>query len=408
MIKIAAETWVPYTIVTTNADGTIDISGPMGQVVDMFAQFFDVDYTLVRPPDGLWGAKQPNGSWNGMMGMVHRKEVEFAVGPFTITPERETACDFSRPVHSDNLAILMVRPGLVSDVSGFLKPFTYKVWLLIAASALCMAMAKVFVNKCEEEIFGHRTKNLIVKIFQRVLQNLVQEGSEWIPVNDGGRILVSTWLIATIIFTSLYSGTLTAMLTVPRVVIPIDSLADLVSQNDLPWRLEAGSMMPKFLMESGDPVRMKVVTHVSGTIPDCWAAREAVARGEFAALCDETSMKKSMSWDFSTTGRCHLYIAKEYVFTNAMMAMAFQVNSSNVEKINQIIGKVMESGLLDMWMGSELTNTSQCLRPPSSDKRDGISALNLEAFYGIFTVLLIGAFIGLLAFIVEQIFKNKA
>ncbi|XP_064111335.1 glutamate receptor 1-like [Macrobrachium nipponense] len=390
-IRIAAETWVPYTIVTDKPDGTLEISGPMGHVVNMFAQFYGFDYTLIRPPDGLWGAKQPDGSWNGMMGMVDRKEVEFAVGPFTITPERETACDFSRPVHSDNLAILMIRPGLENDVGGFLKPFTYKVWILIVASALCVAIIKTLVTKCEEVMYSFK-KTQETQAFHRVLGNLVQEGSEWMPMSDSGRILLSAWLIATIVFSSLYSGTLTAMLTVPRVVIPIDSLADLVSQDRLPWRLEAGSMMPKFLMESGDPVRMKVVTHVSGTIPDCWAAREAIARGEYAALCDETSMKKSMAWDFSTTGRCHLYIAKQYVFTNAMMAMPFQVNSSYVAKINRIIGIIMESGLLDMWMGAELTNTSQCLRPPSSDKRDGISALNLEAFYGIFIVLSMGKF----------------
>ena len=30
-------------------------------------------YELVRPPDGLWGAEQPDSSWSGMMGMVHRE-----------------------------------------------------------------------------------------------------------------------------------------------------------------------------------------------------------------------------------------------------------------------------------------------------------------------------------------------
>lgn len=72
-------------------------------------------------------------------------------------------------------------------------------------------------------------------------------GSEWLPVNDGGRIVVATWLLASLVFMSSYSGILTAMLTVPRVTIPIDSLADLVAQDDLPWRLESGAMMLTYL-----------------------------------------------------------------------------------------------------------------------------------------------------------------
>lgn len=50
--------------------------------------------------------------------------------------------------------------------------------------------------------------------------------------------------------------------------------------------------------EAEDDVRRKVFTGMSGTFPDCWAAREAIAKGEFAAICDKTTMKKAMSWDF--------------------------------------------------------------------------------------------------------------
>lgn len=54
------------------------------------------------------------------------------------------------------------------------------------------------------------------------------------------------------------------------------------------------------------------------------------------------------------------------------------------------IRKVKESGLLERWMASQITNTSQCLRPPSSDRRDGIEALDFEAFSGPLLVLAAG------------------
>ncbi|XP_037792822.1 glutamate receptor 1-like [Penaeus monodon] len=353
-------------------------------------------YELVKPPDGLWGAKQADGSWSGMMGMVHREEVEFAVGPFTITPERETVCDFSWPVHSDNLALIMVRPGLQNDVSGFLKPFSWVVWLLVMVSVLGIGAAMFGIERGEEKVFSFSEKNLMRKVTQWVLQTLTQESSDWLPRKDGGRLLVSTWLC--VLVSCLYSG----ILRHADVLVTIPSTPGLTSaQDDLPWRLEAGSMMPKFLMESGDPVRQKVVTHSSGTFPDCWAARQAIARGEFAALCDETSMRKSI-----TTGKCHLYIASQKVFTNAMMAMAFKSNSTYLPNINKVIRKVKESGLLERWMASQITNTSQCLRPPSSDRRDGIEALDLEAFSGPLLVLAGGMAASFLVFVGEHVKKT--
>ena len=43
----------------------------------------------VRPPDGKWGAREENGSWNGMVGMVKRKEVDFALGPIGVIYDRK-------------------------------------------------------------------------------------------------------------------------------------------------------------------------------------------------------------------------------------------------------------------------------------------------------------------------------
>ncbi|XP_063840773.1 uncharacterized protein LOC135089254 [Scylla paramamosain] len=207
---------------------------------------------------------------------------------------------------------------------------------------------------------------------------------------------------------SSYGGILTAMLTVPRVTIPIDSLADLVAQNDLPWRLEAGSMTPRFLMESGEPVRQRVVTGASGTFPDCWSARQSIVDGEFVAICDETTMKKAMAWDFSTTGECHLYIAKEKVYSSAWMAVAFKRNSSFLARANGIIRVLKEAGLVDHWLGQEIVSTPQCLRSPTLDRQEGVAPLNLETLLGPLLVLAAGLSFATLAFVGELLMTGRS
>ena len=33
-------------------------------------------YDLTQPPDGQWGAIQPDGSWSGLVGMLMRGEID--------------------------------------------------------------------------------------------------------------------------------------------------------------------------------------------------------------------------------------------------------------------------------------------------------------------------------------------
>ncbi|XP_045589658.2 glutamate receptor-like [Procambarus clarkii] len=338
-----------------------------------------------------------------MMGQVYRNEVEFALGPFAVTPQREEAIDFSLAVHTDNQAIIMIRPGLQNDISGFLKPFALEVWLLIILSVLSIVMTLVFVVVVEGRILGFSTWRVVSKVFMWMLQTLLQQNPRWTPKQDGARLIVTTWVLASIVFISCYSAILTAMLTVPRVTIPVDSLEDLVTQTHLPWRLESGAMMLTYLQESEDKVRRKAFIGMSGTIPDCWSGRQAIARGKFAAICDETSMKKAISWDFSTSGQCHLYIARERVYSNLMMCLAFKVNSSYLVRANKIIEMLRDTGVLAKWLGNEITNTSQCLRPPTSDRRISMQPLSIDSFLGPLILLFGGLSVALHIFVGEHL-----
>ena len=46
-----------------------------------------------------------------------------------------------------------------------------------------------------------------------------------------------------------------------------------------------------------------------------------------------------------------------------------------------------QGGLLDLWLANEVTNVSQCLRPPSADRTTDISALNIDTLTGSFLLL---------------------
>ncbi|KAK3873846.1 hypothetical protein Pcinc_021177 [Petrolisthes cinctipes] len=120
---------------------------------------------------------------------------------------------------------------------------------------------------------------------------------------------------------------------------------------------------------------------MDGTIYTCWATREELVAGEFAAICDYTSQRKVMSWDFRNTGQCHLYITRETIYFS-QLSMLFRINSSYLEGANKIVQRLVEGGLLDHWLSQDLRYATQCLRPPTSDPYLLKQSLPFEALLG--------------------------
>ena len=79
-LLIAAEHWPPFFIISGNLEHPV-FSGVMSQVLGYLQTSMNFTSTIVRPPDGTWGTlSKKSGKWGGMIGMVKRKEVAFALG----------------------------------------------------------------------------------------------------------------------------------------------------------------------------------------------------------------------------------------------------------------------------------------------------------------------------------------
>jgi hypothetical protein len=50
------------------------------------------------PVDNASGAKQKDGSWSGVVGMMVRDEVQVSNIPFVMTTDRQSAVDFTFPL----------------------------------------------------------------------------------------------------------------------------------------------------------------------------------------------------------------------------------------------------------------------------------------------------------------------
>lgn len=70
------------------------------------------------------------------------------------------------------------------------------------------------------------------------------EPTNWCPnEHNYHKLLTVSWLSALIVLGQSYSGMLISILTVPKMPIEVDSVTDLVWQEDLPWAIEGGSIL---------------------------------------------------------------------------------------------------------------------------------------------------------------------
>ncbi len=116
----------PFAKLNESAVGNITISDAAGQYFT-FDQLYGYCIDLARlicenkleiackfriVKDNSFGNKPAHGqSWTGMIGELTRHEVDLAIAPLTITSQRESVVDFSKPWMNLGISILISRPA---------------------------------------------------------------------------------------------------------------------------------------------------------------------------------------------------------------------------------------------------------------------------------------------------------
>ena len=90
-LKVAAAHWNPFVIFYCNgkemdpSDECLDesnqtLGGALWELLQLVKQARNVTYSILRPPKQEWGICYSKNNCTGMIGMVYRKEADFALG----------------------------------------------------------------------------------------------------------------------------------------------------------------------------------------------------------------------------------------------------------------------------------------------------------------------------------------
>ncbi|XP_071544057.1 glutamate receptor ionotropic, kainate glr-3-like [Panulirus ornatus] len=396
VIRIAAETWQPYFLIGRDESGATLYSGIMWDLLLMIVSRMNLRFEILRPPDGLWGVELPNGTWNGMLGMIQRQEVDMALGPFAVSYSRTQVVDFPATIFMLPHRVYLPRPRGSSDLSDFVRLYHPLVWLMVLVCAVVLALLVWVAVSVEGKIFPGQKKTMAasspIYILLYVWGTLMQEswGARSVSGGGVGRWLMGMWFLATLVLMNTYSGLLVATLTVPRVAVPISSVEQLVSQDDIPWRLEQGGIILHTFKTADVGLYKTLLKGSDGLFPDCYASRRDIAQGKFAGLCDVLAGDMMVAKSFSVSGRCDFYSPRENIVTHSY-SMVLQKESPLKEKLNFWLQELQERGWVQQLVRQMVNNGTVCNLPPGQEEgQRPPTPLSIQQMWGIFAILATG------------------
>ena len=86
-------------------------------------------YTVIKPPDGKWGAIQPDGTWNGMINLLPNQEIDIAPAPFSVTKSRSTVMTFASSITEVYFSLFIKNPAENFNVMAYIEPMHWLAWV---------------------------------------------------------------------------------------------------------------------------------------------------------------------------------------------------------------------------------------------------------------------------------------
>ncbi len=362
------------------------------------------------PKDKKYGVPIGNGSWNGIVGMVQRGEVDLSAATLAVTLERSHVITYSKTLMESHSTLIVAHPSLskqstIINMDAFLNVFTPKSWfcILIIYCLITFASFVIYTNIHVRDV-GHDNnminpgmKSLKFSYCTFLKLNL----SERFTICSGKFMVIVSGLVS-IVLMAYYEGTLTSFLTAKTTFRKLTSFRDTIEQGYSVILVDGTKHATE--MENALPgtAKHEVYHKLIKNNPKAYYANtvdviEAAVENPRFAIFGPALMYKSPK----------LYALKGLVEAEInYMALTFPKKSELVSFFDHYILKMRQGGVLqflkDKWLDGR-----KPLNELSYDKVEEVTPIGFENTGFLITVLCCGIFIAPLALALEWLCKIK-
>ncbi|XP_065817661.1 probable glutamate receptor [Labrus bergylta] len=381
-------------------------SGLEGYCIDLISELskklgFRYKTHLVK--DNRYGAIDPSGNWNGMIGEVIRGDADLAVAPLTLTATREQFVDMTTPFMQTGIGFIL-RSDAASEESSFslLSPFSTDMWFGVLIAFLLTGVCIFLVGRispCEwSETDSEQHSFTLLHSFWYITGALTLQGAGPHPKALSGRLVSAIWWLFAVLLLACYFGNLNSMLHSKQKHVSIKSFEDLANQDVIEYGTVEGGSTMGFFKSSNNPVHRRIYQNMERKKSFAASMEEGVRRtqeGNFAFIGEAVSL------DLAVARYCTLTRSQEVIAMRAY-SIAAPLGSPLVKNLTLAILKLSESGeltyLRDKWWASSCVGA---VRTPASE------ALHSNNLQGLFLLLGLGLGVGLLLALLELLSKAR-
>ncbi|XP_055944434.1 glutamate receptor 2-like [Argiope bruennichi] len=374
--------------------GAVELGNFEGKYLQVVLDNLSIDYKFVFPKEKQHGKLLPNGSWNGMIGMLQRGEADLAFTYLTVTEERAKVVNFSTVYTMDACIFVSVMPEDVKPLSGFLHIFDMTTWIAVFITFFIMPILFVKFQK---------RKYSLLKTFFKLFANFYGQ----IPMRDNNSlkyiILLATWLLIATVLSFSYSATLLSFLIQPikePMILTFKELSKAVQRGT--HKATFYNFSIPFLLNSEDED-----LNILGEIVkrNNWFVHSS-KRGSFAYVkyhSIQASNRNAGKLVYSN--HKDLYMSEETLYVSPM-AFTYGKNFCCPTTLNSIILRLSAAGLYDKFLRDSSLKYFLKTHRRSETLRVTGSSLSISDLLGSFMLLSAGLSLSFCALLGEVAFSR--
>ncbi|GFR13348.1 lig_chan-Glu_bd domain-containing protein [Trichonephila clavata] len=382
----------------SSTDGKPNLSGIEGRFLEIIMTKLNMNFEIVIAKDGEFGRQLSFGNWTGLIGMLHRGEADMAVANLGVYENRYRTVDFGFPYMIVGAAFGILKQNKEWKIFSFLRLFDFPIWMSILSSLLVSTILIYFILKDRETVF-----NVLFSLFGNMLRqplDLHADMNKW-------KLVIGSWLVFAVTMSSIHSGTLLSFLALPsepKTVETFEELSEAVTKGThRVYSMKGDNAMP-FLLNSKD-AKLQLIGKKMKENNWLMSAEEMTKdplKNEYSAVVAGNYIFKLL-YGYGEK-KSKVYISEELAFT-ANVAFAFRKGFCCISKLNEIVGRIMGSGIYDKFLQDESFKW-WLLQSQNETKNEESLSLSLKDLSDAFILLLIGLSITLLVFLGEILFDH--
>ncbi|CAB3377521.1 Hypothetical predicted protein [Cloeon dipterum] len=228
----------------------------IGYCVDLIQKLSEMGsftFNGVRIND--YGTKQGDGSYNGVIGQLIKKDVDIIAAPLPVTSDLDDAINFVEPSYERvGLSIVTMVPQISKSLFKFATVLSPAVWFSTFGALVAISFIIYFFeimspfsyrNDPARYPYPCRTFSYYESIWFAATSFTPQGGGEC-PRPLSVRVVIFGYWIFVVLMLSTFTSNLAAFLTVERAQSTLDSLESLARQTRVAYAVQKGGKAEKF------------------------------------------------------------------------------------------------------------------------------------------------------------------